>query len=820
MLGAVFSQSGCVGISNKTTREQAWEEFTHPQDSTRTKVWWFHGEAETTKEGITADLEGFKRAGIGGVVYYGQAHGKGKNILTIMSQEWWDILRFAASEAKRIGLSFEINMANNYVADKPGITPEVGMQRLTATETTVKGRSIFKGVLPTPGNQSFSDVAVLAFPVQEGCYETNQERRPDLSSNLVGFPVASLFDLQGQLYTIPAQEPGHCVFINLDFREPFAARSITYRVGILEKSKERVVDVSGKPTEFFTTQSFVEQPELGQLEVSDDGIHYRKVCDLKRVCQGRSGNWEQKTISFPMVEGRYFRLNLHDWYHPNDKRPQMYLGNVLLSSQAKTDQWEEKSALYSAYMGPDKTPEYADNEVIAPGQIIDLTSYMDKEGQLQWEVPEGKWKILRFVHVPTGGTIQHSCVNTNGLEYDKLSATAAKKQFDNCIKPILDSLNVAGCPLKRLTVDCQESGPQNWTSGYEKEFLQRRGYDMRRYLPALMGYIVGSPEETDAFFHDMRHIIAELVADKYYGTLDSLCREAGVHFTTQVSDNGLKSEDIQPWLNRNYTFREHERSFWDGQARCAALMGKGIPVADLCVLANDNGLVRLPACRLPEIPEGYDFDICTAKDLIIRMKARDGRIIVPDGVNYQMLVIQHNGNVTLEVLRHIASLVEQGVPLYGPKPLRSGSLIDSGNAEEYSKLADCLWGNETVSSGTHIYGKGKVYWGMSLAEALSRAGIRPDIVWKSGNASKDSVRFAHRRLRDAEVYFLNNHSKNIFSGTVTLRTNASYAEYWEPVACKRSSLPATPGKDGLVVTITLQPGESGFVVASDYKPEG
>ena len=50
------------------TVSQAWQVFHTPKDSCRTKVWWFHGETETTREGITADLEAFKRAGIGGVV--------------------------------------------------------------------------------------------------------------------------------------------------------------------------------------------------------------------------------------------------------------------------------------------------------------------------------------------------------------------------------------------------------------------------------------------------------------------------------------------------------------------------------------------------------------------------------------------------------------------------------------------------------------------------------------------------------------------------------------------------------------------------------
>ena len=180
-------------------------------------------------------------------------------------------------------------------------------------------------------------------------------------------------------------------------------------------------------------------------------------------------------------------------------------------------------------------------------------------------------------------------------------------------------------------------------------------------------------------------------------------------------------------------------------------MRKGIPVVDLCIFAGDNAPVKLLTYRLPEIPEGYDFDVCTADALIKRMKARDGRIVLPDGMSYQMLVVQRNGDVTLEALRHIASLVEQGVPLYGPKPLRSGSLKDAGNAEEYAKLADRLWGGEMAASGSHAYGKGTVYWGMSLEEALAQAGIRPDIVLKSGNTPKDKVYFAHRQLADAEV---------------------------------------------------------------------
>ena len=70
------------------------------------------------------------------------------------------------------------------------------------------------------------------------------------------------------------------------------------------------------------------------------------------------------------------------------------------------------------------------------------------------------------------------------------------------------------------------------------------------------------------------------------------------------------------------------------------------------------------------------------------------------------------------------------------------------------KIVDQLWGKEDVVSGKRSVGKGTLYWGMSLAEALRQAGIRPDMGIVSGNTPTDKVYFAHRRLADADVYFV------------------------------------------------------------------
>lgn len=44
----------------------------------------------------------------------------------------------------------------------------------------------------------------------------------------------------------------------------------------------------------------------------------------------------------------------------------------------------------------------------------------------------------------------------------------------------------------------------------------------------MMGYIVGSVTETDAFLYDLRRTVADVISDNYFGTLQTLCNKAGV----------------------------------------------------------------------------------------------------------------------------------------------------------------------------------------------------------------------------------------------------------------------------------------------------
>lgn len=878
-----------------------------PQDTCRTKVWWFHGETVTTKEGISADLEAFKNAGIGGVVFYDQVHGNGKEALNALSPEWWHALKDAAAECNRLGLTFESHLSDGYVGGGPWITPEISMKRLVTTQAVISAGTVADIALPCPESRyGFKDVAVLAVPIRNDSYSDSFILRPKASSSDTSIVADSMITLRKQFVKIQPNNPGKAVYLTLGFKDSFTARNITYQLKGRGKSATVAMNMPALPSATFTGDGYTPLPYIGELEVSADGIKYEKVCPLVPNYTANSSGWHQRTVAFPATSGKFFRLRLHDWFLPTDKDKSLYIGGICLSSAAKVNMWEEKSANYSAYVTESDTPDYSTQEVIGRDEIRDITKFLSDDGRLKWNAPHGrKWLILRFCSVPTGAKTKHSHKNMAGLECDKMSRKAVEIQYDNFFAKIADTLKAAGIPLKGLAMDSHEAGPQNWTDGMMEEFKRRKGYDMTSYLPAMAGYVVESVKDTEGFLYDYRRTLADMISDNYYGTLDSLCRRDGYEFTAQATGNAqvIVSDNLQakghvskpqgefwakhvngsydikeaasaahvygrriasaeaftdakysqspdylkrladlaysfgvnefvvcasayqPWtdkipgntaggrqycLNRNNTYWRLMRPFWDYQARSAAMMRQGKAVADLCIYAGDDTPMKILAYNIPEIPEGYDYDVCTTEGLTKRMTGHDGKITLPDGMTYSMLVINKNSKIPYKALRKIAQMVNAGVSLYGNKPNGSPSLADKEHQEEYSRLVDSIW-----SVGK--YGKGNVYAEVSLSEALIREGIRPDLGFRSENKPSDKLYFAHRQTDEEDIYFIYNHSPKEYVSNVILRTGKRYAGLWSPVTGKQSFIHYASVDNGISINLQLRPHESCFIIASDDK---
>ena len=182
-----------------------------------------------------------------------------------------------------------------------------------------------------------------------------------------------------------------------------------------------------------------------------------------------------------------------------------------------------KSHLYPDLKHIDKS------SLIYQKDIINLTKKMSANGILEWDVPAGEWTVLRIGHTPNGTENRPAGIGGLGLECDKLSRAALDVFWAGGVQPIIDKLgSLVGSSLTNCLIDSYEVGCNNWTSGFDNEFKQRRGYDCMAFLPALAGYYVESGEITERFLWDFRKTIGDLIADNYYGYFTELCHKYGM----------------------------------------------------------------------------------------------------------------------------------------------------------------------------------------------------------------------------------------------------------------------------------------------------
>ncbi len=185
----------------------------------------------------------------------------------------------------------------------------------------------------------------------------------------------------------------------------------------------------------------------------------------------------------------------------------------------------------------------AHQQAIDPRQIVDLTQYVDIRGNLRWKAKKGDWTILRFGYTTTGKTNNPATWEGRGLECDKMDTTALNWHFANYPQKIIQlAKEVNPGVFKYFLVDSWEAGPQTWTQHFGEEFLQRRGYDIRPWLPALCEEVLIDQRHTDAFLHDYRMTIGDLVNDYYFKHMSELCHRNGL----QMYSEGIYGETKNP----------------------------------------------------------------------------------------------------------------------------------------------------------------------------------------------------------------------------------------------------------------------------------
>jgi hypothetical protein len=289
---------------------------------------------------------------------------------------------------------------------------------------------------------------------------------------------------------------------------------------------------------------------VGRILASDDGVNFRTIADTPGP-QGYHGA-SIRTFAFPAVTAKFFRIELDGAgllpaavIHGGPAIPAAAyaLTEAIFYSDARVNRWEDKGAFGSLMDVYDvvPTPNTPAAAEISRGGIVDLTGKMDKDGTLHWDVPKGRWTILRMGYSLTGAKNRPSVPAGSGYEVDKLSSKYVQQYFAGYMNPMKEHLgDLIGSTVQYMTMDSWEAGMQNWTDRMIAEFQSRRGYDPTPYLPVLAGRAVESADASDRFLWDFRRTLADLYADEFYGTMDNELHKLGMKAYSEASGVALE----------------------------------------------------------------------------------------------------------------------------------------------------------------------------------------------------------------------------------------------------------------------------------------
>lgn len=250
-------------------------------------------------------------------------------------------------------------------------------------------------------------------------------------------------------------------------------------------------------------------------------------------------------------------------------------------------------------VGPIPQTQLPPEMVIERDRLTDLTARMDPSGRLVWDVPAGKWTVMRFGHTSTGVENAPSPASGRGLECDKLSREGIEANFAGMMgKLAADVGPAAGHTLVRTHIDSWENGSQNWTARMREEFQKRRGYDLLPFLPVMSGRVVGSLEISERFLWDLRQTVSDLVVENYAGHMAELAHQHGLKLSIEAY--GGPTDDL-PYAGRA---DEPMAEFWIGgggfptpkeMASAAHTYGKPILGAESFTAADQEKWLEHPA---------------------------------------------------------------------------------------------------------------------------------------------------------------------------------------------------------------------------------
>lgn len=788
--GLLILQSGCVarpgtksfgrGAAAALSGDKVAGGFGSPPFECGPWVYWFWLDVNVTREGITADLEAMKAVGIAGVLIMDVDQGTPAsfNGAKFGDAKWYELFQFACEEANRLGM--EVNMTNDAGwcgSGGPWITPELSMQAVVWSSTSVAGGEHMDVALPQPASQMgfYRDIAMLAFPTPPADQTGQGYRIPG---------IGGLTDWKGGRFNLPT---------DLHWKDIPAAKCV---------SKSTILDVTGNVDKHGVLRC--ELP-AGHWTILRFGHTTTGVANHPAPAGGLGLETDKLSRQATLVQFEALMGRIIKTVGP-------LAGTTLVATHI--DSWETGSQNWTPTMRKDfERLRGYDLLPFLPtltGQVVDS---LEISQRFLWDFRKtiGDLLVENYAATMRDVAAKHglrlsiegywgepaSDVYYGGQASEPMSECWAWTRFGGT--GTVTEMVSAGHVYGRNVI-----GQETFTADKNEKWLGH---------PAVVKDI------GDWTFCEG---INRFVFHRY-----AMQPWTNPHYAPGMSMGpwGMHYERTQTWWNMSKPWHRYV-------ARCQYLLRQGHFVADVCFMQAEGAPSRFslpernpqPSGGVPSHPvplqngpghpprrPGYNYDGCPPEVVLERMQFENGFLTLPGGMKYRILVLPDAPTMTPELLRKIKKLVDAGALVIGPKPGKSPSLVGYPQCDtEVQRLADELWGGGKIVSGT------------TAPEALARNGIKPDF-----QCDQPMVRWIHRHTDDLDIYFVANgavannypYAGRPMVANCSFRIAGIKPEIWDPETGQISPvvLYDTSG-DVTRMPIILPPTASAFVVFRHNQP--
>jgi len=748
----VAAMLGCLLCGAAMAEDRLATGFVTPPDSARIWVYWFWLNGNITREGITADLEAMKRAGVGGVLIMEVDQGTPAGPVAFMSAEWRRLFKYMVTEADRLGL--QVNMNNDAGwngSGGPWVPLDKAMQVVVTSETRVAGGKRFEGALPMPAAKKgfYRDIAVLAFPTP-ALPPDESHRVKNLPAKSVSWPYIS----------------GYSTGTDRDAEVPAEAMI----------DKERLVDL---------TAHMVGDGRLAWDAPAAQGNW--TVVRFGHTFNGAESHPAPATGAGPECD-KLSKEGIEAHFNGMIGKLIEDVGTLAGKTFAAThvDSWEVGGGNWTPKMreefkrlrGYDMLPFLP----VLTGRFVDS---VDVTERFLWDLRQTCSELLAANYIGHLGKLAHDrglrlsmeTYGTPALDMDVVNHVdepvcefwwSGGGRLDYSLKSMSSAAHAGGRPIV---------GAEAFTSNRHEKW---------RAHPAII-----KARGDRAFCEGVNRLIVHRYAMQPWVE----DRRPGM----SMGPYGLHYERTQTWW-------EDSKAWHQYVARCQYLLRQGTFVADCLSLQPEEPMQRFNLLKLP----GYDYDGIGPRAFLEKVTVEDGRLTLPSGMRYRLLALSRTNTETMTVpmLSKIKRLVEDGAAVLGTAPDATPGLADYPNADKVLKrLAADLWGADPTVKERAV-GKGRVFRGMKPEDVLARLGVVPDF------GSDERVRWIHRKVDDADIYFVATCVNRAVDATCTFRVSGRQPELWNPEAGTIQAIPYYWAEANGRTSVPLQfaPSGSAFIV--------